>query len=117
MLFRVFSISNIYNDRLDWQKQFLIKTEKLENKKLVVSEEKVPMKILKMSWATPYEFWLISTLENKQTRSIIINPKIEDLQQNIENNKIFISTWGVFDYTNFNKKYFIFSDTSKYIIY
>ncbi len=117
MLIRVFSICKIYNERLDWQKQFLIKTEKLEYKKLVVSEEKVPMKILKMSWATPYEFWLISTLENKQTRSIIINPKIEELQQNIEKNKIFISTWGVFDYANFNKKYFIFSDTSKYVIY
>ncbi len=57
-----------YTERLNWQRSVLKDTKG----KLIISEQKVPMPLLKMSWGSAFEFWALSTLKEKETRSIII---------------------------------------------
>ena len=95
-------------------KQYVAKTELLENKKLVVRQENFPMDLLVMTWATPYEFWLISTIETGETRSIFITEDMKNIEWTRNLNEKFITKWGAFPYKDLPPQYFILNDTTLY---
>lgn len=86
----------------------------LPQKKLIIPAQFAPMDTLLMTWGASYEFWLLSTLENNESRSIIIENDIYEFNWAKDNNKAFIAKWGNFDYQNLNKTYFKFNDTTRY---
>lgn len=105
--FRMYSTHDIYTTRLNWQRQFL---KQHPNEKLLVAENNEIKEVLLMSWGTPYEFWLLSTTEQKATACIIINERVEELFWGMGNNNL-LTTWGSFPYQQLPAKYFIFRDS------
>ena len=71
---RFYQTHFVYTARLDWERRFL---KAHGNKKLIYPDAGVPMDTLMMVWGTPYEFWLLSTIEQGRSASIIIDPKPE----------------------------------------
>jgi len=97
-------------------KQILDKTALLENKKLIIPSSSVPVDTLMMTWASPYEFWLLSTASTNKTRSLFITGSPEEFSWALPERKKFITNWGLFDYHDLPRKYFILNDTSSYKI-
>jgi len=71
------------------------------------------MDLLKMTWATPYEFWLISTIETGTTSSIITQEKADELTWTKKKkfSKKIVLRWASFDYQDLNSQYFVLRDT------
>lgn len=97
-----------YTLRLNWEKDFLANHK---HEKLIVDQHLVPMGILQMIWGTPYEFWLLSTIENEQTASLIIAEDANTLEWTTHSNNEWLSTWGTFKYNDLPRRYFKFSDS------
>jgi hypothetical protein len=114
-LFRIAGTHQIYTNRLDWNRNLLAKTKGLSNKKIIIPSHKVPIDTVFMTWGSSYEFWLLSSIENGVSRSIIIEEIQNEFDWAIPSNKTFITKWGTFNYEELNKKYFIFTDTTNYI--
>ncbi len=63
------------------------------DKKLAVYETCVPLDILILTWATPYEFWLLSTTERQKTASILVIENLPQYEWAIPPNKGIDSEW------------------------
>ena len=105
-----------FTERLNWQRNYLVKTNTYPNKKIIISKEKVPMDTLYMHWATPYEFWLLSTLELKETRSIVIADDVNSFKAVEDEQQLFLTNLKNIEYDKLDPRYFILKDTSKYYI-
>ncbi|MBS1585735.1 MAG: hypothetical protein JSS82_09330 [Bacteroidetes bacterium] len=106
--------SKIYIARLNWERSFL---EQHADKKLVVDARQTPREILIMNWATPYEFWLLSTVEKHKTASLLITDDAQQFKGRSDNKKIFLGPWESHPYSELNKRYFIMEDsTSTYSV-
>jgi len=105
---RIYFTHNMYTARLNWERNYL---KQNIGKKLLVDAQKTPVDTLFMTWGTPYEFWLLSTIENYNTASIVINDNPGQLIWALDNSKSFLTTWGTYSYSEFPGKYFIFNDT------
>jgi hypothetical protein len=105
-VFRIFNSARIYTERLNWFRKEL----SLTSGKVIIKEQDVPIKILKLTWGSAYEFWLLSTLETNQSRSVIIEGIPHEFDGE-NNKKVFLTKYGAYDYDQLNKKYFIFNDT------
>ncbi|MDI9318954.1 MAG: hypothetical protein QM530_00630 [Phycisphaerales bacterium] len=112
---RIFHTHHFYTHRLEWYRHFLHDTNSLPQKKIVLTSKAVPLQTLLMTWGSSYEFWLLSSMEYGQARSIIIEENKDEFAWAIDKNKSFITKWGAFNYNELNSKYFIFSDTNRYI--
>jgi hypothetical protein len=108
-LIRLYTISNIYTTRINWERHFL--TAHL-NEKLLIKETPQHVKTLLMTWGTPFEFWLLSTTEYGKTASIMINDEPWNMQFVLQTKNEFVTTWGHrFPYSTLPKRYFLFTDT------
>ncbi|MBX9851102.1 MAG: hypothetical protein K2X86_05010 [Cytophagaceae bacterium] len=106
-----------YSARLNWNKKFLSETEKYPSKKLILDKSMVPMNILKLQWSSPYEFLLLSSLDQpKNSRCIIIDYDPKRFNWAMKKNKTFFTPWGLIDYKDLPKEYFDLRDTSYYKI-
>ena len=116
-IIRIYNTHEIYTNRLNWNRYLLTSTENLKNKKLIIPSKKTHTYNLFMTWASPYEYWLLSTIENGVSRSIIIEEKPGEFDWALPSNNSFITRWGIFDYSSLDNKYFVFTDTTSYIKY
>ena len=119
IIIRIANISSNHTDytvRLDYLRSIMEKSSTYESKKLILNEDGISIDTMLMTWASPYEFWLLSTIENNETRSIIITPKPSELNWAAIFKDQFITTWGTFKYDALPSKYFAFRDSSSYII-
>lgn len=89
--------------------------QQFQNKKVIIKRTPKIEKQLIQTWASPYEFWLLSTIENNSSASIIITDSVS-LMKTIsdKNGHIFLNAWGPSEYKNFPKQYFKFTDTMSY---
>jgi hypothetical protein len=116
-LIRINHSHKIFTQRIQWERNILAKTETLPNKKvIIITDEKINETLL-MTWASSFEFWLLSTIENNSSRSIIIVDNDKELTWQKDHNKSFITKWEVTPYDKLDKKYFIFNDDSYYCYY
>ena len=105
----------IFNDRIEWYRNYIAASE---GRKLIVPFDNVPKNKILLSWASPYEIWLLSTLENDTTESIIISDDVSTVSWAWDYRHHLITTWGVFEYDKFPPTYFKFYDTkSPYSVY
>ena len=110
---RIYMKHDMYSTRIAWERDFLTKHK---NEKLLIAPSKVPQDTLLMSWGTPYEFWLLSTVEHGQTASICVQDHMEDMRW-LERNQVktsFAAQWGVFMYKDLPAQYFIMKDSANY---
>lgn len=97
-----------YTARLDWERRFL---QNIPEDKLLFSNIIAPMDTMMMTWGTGYEFWLLSTVEEEHTRSILIDDNPQQFGWAMDNPRLFLTKWGAFKYTELPQRYFIFRDT------
>jgi len=106
-----------WSQRLAWEKKLLEKTENLPQKKIIIDEKEVPLDVLKITWGTPYEIWLLSSIESNETRSVLVTENPADFDSVMKNNKCFIGKWKNYDYDQLPARYFSFHDTTYYTFY
>lgn len=99
---------DFYSERLDWYRAYL---QKNKNIKVMTSYDGRYDNVILQSWATPYEFWLLSTFENDSTASVIMSENIEEISWAYDRKNDFVTQWGVFNYGDLNPMYFKFRDT------
>ncbi len=105
---RIWDTHDRYSARLNWERKYLAING---DKKLIVDSKIVPMDTLLMEWATPYEFWILSTIENDKTASILITDKMDESFGDRGNTKAFLGPWGGVWYRDLPSQYFRFADT------
>ena len=106
-----------YTERLNWSKELLEKTSSLENNKLIISENDVPMDTVMIAWGSSYEFWLLSTINGNPTRSVVIHENPESLSWARNKTKGFLTNWGVYEYEALPQIYFNFVDTTSHYVF
>ncbi|MCC7246860.1 MAG: hypothetical protein IT269_14335 [Saprospiraceae bacterium] len=114
-LTRVYFQHHTYTTRLNWLRTTMANTADLPNKKLVIPAASVPHDTLLMTWGSAYEFWLLSTIEQGESRSIIIEETMGEFDWAMPNGKAFITKWGAYDYAKLDARYFIFKDEMPYV--
>ncbi len=116
---RIVLYSEDYTKRLDWQKELLAKTADLPLKKLLIDSKDVPKDILLNTyWSSPYEFWLLSSIDNSskgEACSIMIHDKPRDYEYIKNSSDYFITQWGSFKYDTLPASCFHFKDNNPYI--
>lgn len=106
---RVYTTRNVYTARIDWYRGYL---DQYANQKILVNMANKPESTIMLEWASPYEFWLLSTLERDSTASITIHKNVDEIGWAYDNYRAFVTTWGVYPYKELNPVYFKFKDTS-----
>ena len=100
-----------YTARLDWMRQFL---RDHPGQKMIVDDRTLPMDTLMMTWASPYEFWLLSTLETGQTASVLLTDQPQEFIWAAGMPDQFIARWGVFAHQLLPASYFQFQEAKPY---
>ena len=108
-LIRINAAHTGFKMRIDWERDFLNANK---GRKIMMSSKYAPMDTLQMAWATPYEFWLLSTKDHDTTASIIINDAIEEVAWAKGEKKSFVTMWGICSYSSLNTRYFKMRDTT-----
>ncbi len=117
---RIYVHSLAYTKRLNWQKELLAKTAALPNKKLLIDSADIPRDVLLYTyWGSPYEFWLLSSMDEHSTgmRSIVIHDDPWSLEYIKNNPDYFLTYWGNFPYKELSSPYFNLNDSSPYVYY
>lgn len=109
--FRLSAVKHQYIDRIDFYQSMI---DKYKTEKVILSDSELYRKKLKMTWCSSYEIWLLSTVKNGKTSSIIISDDINRFDWTLDSQNMFLTNWGPTDYKVLNPKYFIFSNTEKY---
>jgi hypothetical protein len=97
--------------RLNWERAFI---KKYEDKKMVIHSSFVRMDLIGQPWCTPFEFALLSAIENTRTTSHLVTfdvyevPKVRMIQHNgiVHQN-------GWIPFSKIDKRYFNFTDTTQ----
>lgn len=104
-----------YTTRLHYLQEYLLQTAGDKEQKLILSSGQFPKDTLLMTWASPYEFWLLSTISTGTSRSITILDQPEAVEWAKDQKESFLTQWGVFPYAELPTRYFIFQDSSNYV--
>jgi hypothetical protein len=113
---RIYFTSYEYTQRLDYLNEILNEYRQADVDKAIIDENHVNMSLLKMSWATPYEFWLLSTIRYGQSISLVVLPNASQFHWALTYKDSFFTQWGVFEYSQMNPRYFIFDTEVGYIL-
>ncbi len=112
----IYHTHRFYTNRVDYLNELIDEVSKEEHKKVLIPQtDKMKSKLL-MSWATPYEVWLLSTIRTGHTTSIMVTDSDNNLDWMLHHNKKFVTRWGLFKYDDLPSKYFVLQDTSFYVI-
>lgn len=102
--------------RLEWEQQYLQKTAGLPDKKLLLSEQQVPMDTMKLIWSMPFEFLLLSSLPTPDSaRSILVTPEPHRYDSLLTRPRLFLGPFKNYPYDQMPARYFHLTDTSAYV--
>jgi hypothetical protein len=105
---RLYTTHHKYTKRLNWERNFLVSNI---DAKIIIDKKKADAGILQLLWGTPYEFWLLSTIEQDKSASIIIDEQPETRQWADQHNKSLIVNWNIYPYSILDPRYFRMTDT------
>lgn len=87
--------------------------KQFQTQKIIINNSPRLEKQLIQTWATPYEFWLLSTIKDGRSASILITDSVSSMHEIGGNNsRVFLNAWGPSEYKNMPSKYFKFLDTN-----
>jgi hypothetical protein len=115
-LLRIYNTADEYTERLSYLNKLMIEYLEADVDKVIIDENLVDMNTLKMSWGTPYEFWLLSTIKYGESISIAIVPNASQYHWALEYQERFFTQWGSFEYSILNPQYFKFTSEKGYEI-
>lgn len=115
-LFRITQAHHPWTERMQWEQDFLNKTSAGSERKILLSEKQVPMELLKMSWGSPYEFLMISSLQHPDSaRCILISDAPERYDSLLTRRNLFLGTFKNYPLDELPGTYFKVRDTSGYV--
>ena len=103
--------------RLDWERNFLRETAALPAKKLLLTEQQVPMDTFKLAWGMPYEFLLLSSLSSPDSaRCILVTNEPNRYDSTLTSQpRLFLGAFKNYPYEALPARYFHFQDSSSYV--
>lgn len=105
---RFFSIYEVYENRLSDYRELI---HHYSDKKIIKpSNEKLSNQFL-MTWSSSYDIWLLSTIEERYTASIIFLEDINKFDWLGVRNDVFLTNWNHYQYKNLHPSYFKFRDS------
>lgn len=108
-LLRIWIFHGFYSGRLAWQRGLI---RQYDNRKVILDEGQFPKDTLLIGWSSPYELWLLSTIEQNRTASILITPEPDRYMQSVGDNRhVFMPAFNLYDYSSVSPRYFMFRDT------
>ncbi|MFN0037855.1 MAG: hypothetical protein ACKVUS_22555 [Saprospiraceae bacterium] len=115
-LFRIAQAHRPWTERLRWEQTFLKETAPRPRRKILLSDKQAPMGLLKMSWGSPYEFLLLSSLAHPDSaRCILVTDNPERFDSLLARPRLFLGTFKNYPFDTLPKSYFNFRDTSGYV--
>jgi hypothetical protein len=105
---RILAVGQRYERRLNWLRSYDLAHR---NQKLMIDARHAPQDILYMHWSTPYEFWLVSTIERDTTASILFTDMLPQTEWAMWERLTFVPTWGIYPYKDLPQRYFKMRDT------
>ncbi len=115
-LFRIEQAHHLWTDRLEWEQGFLKSTVQRPQRKILLTEKQVPMDTLKMSWGSPYEFLLLSSLASPDSaRCLIISDSPARFDTLLAEPRLFLGSFKNYPFEVLPKRYFNLRDTSGYV--
>jgi len=105
---RIAAIAPQYSQRIMYYRELIAE---YGSSKTVIRENSQQLSLLKMTWSSAYEVWILSTMDHGQTASIIIDSETEKHLKHGSNGHVFVEVFESHDYSQLNSKYFIFKDT------
>ena len=112
-------VASLFTHKLNNKRKLLSQTATLDHKKLLIDTKDVSTILYDKAWAAPFEFWLLSALEMKEQRSVVLYDSLPQIQQwdNLKKRNAFVTIWGSTDYKKFDVRYFELNDSSAYSFY
>lgn len=115
-LFRIKQAHHPWTERMQWEQDFLKETSAGPQRKILLSEKQVPMDKLKMSWGSPYEFLILSSLQHPDSaRCILISDAPERYDSLLTRRNLFLGTFKNYPLEELPGAYFKVRDTSGYV--
>ncbi|MBU3677063.1 MAG: hypothetical protein FGM54_07795 [Chitinophagaceae bacterium] len=108
-VFRIHGVSNFYKQRIAFYQEQIAH---YGNKKVMLPEVAMPSSVLLFAWPTAYETWIISTIQNKRTASLVYITDTSHYRQNLPNQKQFRGIRN-YPYDSLKPPYFIWVDSLK----
>jgi hypothetical protein len=105
---RIYNARSFYSQRIDHLSAIC---QRYKDEKIIIPENKDLKTQLVYTWATPFEFWLLSTIKSGRTASIIITANIPFILKAGNASNVFLNTWGSTPYSELPSLYFVFPDT------
>lgn len=106
-IMRLSLVSQEYTQRLIWIRNLI---QKFDGQKVIIPHTATPYSLLKNTWANVYENWLVSTIEQGKTASIMITDNVPHFLEKGGSKNVFVS-YHIQPYDSFPKQYFKFTDT------
>lgn len=121
-LAHIYQRHEAYTQRLQTLRQLIADTRHDAQRKLVVPADAIDLQVFRVTWATPFEFWILSALEEAEQRQIVVEDNfIRNLSQyeaQLQLTHAFLRNDGKAEpYQDFPATYFSFQDTSAYRVY
>lgn len=117
-IFHIYQSHRPWTERLHWEQEFLQKTAGLPHRKLLLTDQQVPMDKLILSWGTAYEFLMLSALQHPDSaRCILVDEAPERFDTLLAKPALFLGEFRNYSFDELPKRYFNPVDTSAYSRY
>jgi len=115
-LLRIYGAHQVWSAKLQWEQSLLNSTAKKSQRKLLLSEQSVPMDTLKMSWGSPYEMLILSSLQSPDSaRCLIVSDASDHFDTLLTEPKLFLGSFKNYPFEALPQHYFHLTDTSAYV--
>ncbi|MCB0575790.1 MAG: hypothetical protein KDC61_14620, partial [Saprospiraceae bacterium] len=107
-----------WTERLHWEQSFLTETARAHDRKLILSEQQVPMDKLIFSWGTSTEFLILSSLDGPDgARCILVDENPARFDSLRSRRELFLGEFRNYLFDEIPRRYFNLRDTSAYVNY
>ncbi len=114
-LIRIYSTHSFYTARLQYRRRLIHRTALLPHQKVILPPTAYPYDTVMLCWGCAYETWLLSTIEERNTRSILMEETPHEFDRFMPGRDALIGKWGLYPYPDCPPAYFHFPDTSAYV--
>ncbi|MCB9306256.1 MAG: hypothetical protein H6565_06640 [Lewinellaceae bacterium] len=114
----IFLAHQSWTERLHWEQSFLTETARAHDRKLILSEQQVPMDKLIFSWGTSTEFLILSSLDGPDgARCILVDEYPARFDSLRSRRELFLGEFRNYPFDEIPRRYFNLRDTSAYVNY
>ena len=115
-VFHIYQTHRPWTGRLRWEQEFLRQTATLPHRKLLLTDQQIPMDKLVLTWGTSYEFLILSALEHPDSaRCIIVDEAPERFDSLLTQPRLFLGEFRNYRFEELPGRYFNIRDTSAYV--